>query len=77
MEEGIDDLVTFEGTTVDELIKAFHGEVDDYIRLCKEQKKESLKSYKGNFHSRSRDGYVISLNFLNVGIWWALVDSNH
>ena len=34
--EGIDDLVTFEGRSVDELIKAFHEEVDDYIKLCKE-----------------------------------------
>ena len=38
--EGVDDLVTFEGKSVDELIKAFHEEVDDYIDLCKEQNKE-------------------------------------
>lgn len=50
--EGIDDLVTFEGSTVEELIQAFHEEVDDYIRLCKEQGKEPLKSYKGSFNVR-------------------------
>lgn len=50
--EGIDDLVTFEGKSVDELIKAFHEEVDDYIELCKEQGKEHLKSYKGSFNVR-------------------------
>ncbi len=50
--EGIDDLVTFEGSTVDELIKAFHEEVDDYIKLCKEHGKESLRSYKGSFNVR-------------------------
>jgi predicted HicB family RNase H-like nuclease len=50
--EGIDDLVTFEGKSVDELIKAFHEEVDDYIELCKEQGKEPLRSYKGSFNVR-------------------------
>ncbi|GAB60789.1 MAG: type II toxin-antitoxin system HicB family antitoxin [Candidatus Jettenia sp.] len=50
--KGIDDLVTFEGSTVEELIKAFHEEVDDYIKLCKEQSKEPLRSYKGSFNVR-------------------------
>ncbi|MCF6158049.1 MAG: type II toxin-antitoxin system HicB family antitoxin [wastewater metagenome] len=50
--EGIDDLITFEGSTVDELINAFHEEVDDYIRLCRERGKEPLKSYKGSFNVR-------------------------
>ena len=50
--EGIDDLVTFEGKSVDELIKTFHEEVDDYIELCKEQGKEPLRSYKGSFNVR-------------------------
>ena len=50
--EGIDDLVTFEGRSVDELLEAFHSEVDDYIKLCKEHGKESLRSYKGGFNVR-------------------------
>ncbi len=50
--EGVDDLVTFEGKSVDALIKAFHEEVDDYIELCKEQGKEPLRSYKGSFNVR-------------------------
>ncbi len=50
--EGINDLVTFEGKGVDEPIKAFHEEVDDYIELCKEQGKEPLRSYKGSFNVR-------------------------
>ncbi|MBI2472677.1 MAG: type II toxin-antitoxin system HicB family antitoxin [Planctomycetes bacterium] len=50
--EGVDDLVTFEGKSVEGLIKAFHEEVDDYIELCKEQDKEPLKSYKGSFNVR-------------------------
>lgn len=45
-------LVTFEGCSVDELIKAFHEEVDDYTKLCKEMGKEPTRSYKGSFNVR-------------------------
>ena len=37
--EGIDDLVTFEGTSVAELKKSFKESVDDYIELCKRENK--------------------------------------
>jgi len=50
--EGITDLVTFEGQSVNELVKAFHDAVDDYIALCKETGKEPLKSCKGSFNVR-------------------------
>ena len=50
--EGIDDLVTFEGSSVEELKKAFEEAVDDYIVLCKKKKKESARSYKGSFNIR-------------------------
>lgn len=50
--EGITDLVTFEGKSVDELVRAFHEAVDDYIALCKETGKEPLKSCKGSFNVR-------------------------
>ena len=50
--EGIDDLVTFEGECVQDLIKAFHDETDDYIVLCKKLSKEPQKSYKGSLNIR-------------------------
>ena len=50
--EGINDLVTFEGETVNELKKAFEESVKDYIELCKEVDKEPLKSFKGSFNVR-------------------------
>lgn len=50
--EGINDLVTFEGDSVKEIIKAFHEAVDDYITLCKEVGKEPFKSAKGSFNVR-------------------------
>jgi predicted HicB family RNase H-like nuclease len=50
--EGINDLVTFEGETVDQLKMAFEDSVKDYIELCKEVNKEPLKSFKGSFNVR-------------------------
>lgn len=34
---GIDDLVTFEATSVDELEREFHVSVDEYLAFCTEQ----------------------------------------
>jgi predicted HicB family RNase H-like nuclease len=50
--EGINDLVTFEGQSVDELVSAFHESVEDYILLCEKAKKPVQKSYKGSFNVR-------------------------
>ncbi|MBI5886565.1 MAG: type II toxin-antitoxin system HicB family antitoxin [Deltaproteobacteria bacterium] len=48
----INDLVTFDGETVDELINAFHDATDDYLALCKEVGKEPAKAPKGSFNVR-------------------------
>lgn len=48
--EGINDLVTFEGTTVLKLKTAFKEAIEDYIELCKETGKEIFKSFKGSFN---------------------------
>ncbi len=50
--EGIDDLVTFEGESVSQLKKAFAEAVRDYLDLCKAQKKNPEKSFKGSFNIR-------------------------
>ncbi|TVR55146.1 MAG: type II toxin-antitoxin system HicB family antitoxin [Spirochaetaceae bacterium] len=50
--EGIDDLISFEGTSVSELKESFHEAVEDYIALCKENNKSNEKSYKGSFNVR-------------------------
>lgn len=34
------DVITFEGTTVDEIIRAFHDSIDDYLEFCKELGKQ-------------------------------------
>ncbi len=50
--EGISDLITFEGTTVDELESAFHEMVNQHIADCKKEGKPEAKSYKGVFNVR-------------------------
>lgn len=50
--EGINDLITFEGKSVKELLSSFKEAVDDYINICKSNKKPIYKSYKGSFNVR-------------------------
>jgi predicted HicB family RNase H-like nuclease len=50
--EGINDLITFEGSTVDELETAFKNMVDLHIVDCMEEGKPAEKSYKGVFNVR-------------------------
>jgi len=50
--EMIDDLVTFEATTAEELENNFHNAVDEYILTCKELGREPQKTYKGVFNVR-------------------------
>lgn len=49
----IDDLVTYEGETVEELENAFREMVEDYIATCKEIGKEPQKAYSGSFNVRT------------------------
>ena len=50
--EGIDDLVTFEGASVEELTAGFKEAVEDYLELCKRTGKRVEKSYRGTFNVR-------------------------
>lgn len=50
--KNIDDLVTYEACNVEELKKAFHGAVDDYLTICSKAGKEPEKGYKGSFNVR-------------------------
>lgn len=49
---GINDSITFEGASVQELKKNFKGAVDDYIALCKRHNKPAQKSMTGSFNIR-------------------------
>ena len=49
---GIRALISYEGTTAQELIDDFRGAVDDYLALCQEQGIEPERAYKGSFNVR-------------------------
>ncbi len=50
--EGIDGLVNFEGTSVEELKSAFHEAVDDYLAYCEQEGIIPHKSYSGTLNIR-------------------------
>ena len=49
---GINDLVTFEATSVESLLSAFHEAVDDYLDICQRYGKAPEKAYSGQFNIR-------------------------
>jgi predicted HicB family RNase H-like nuclease len=46
------DVITFQGTTVKEIERAFRDSIDDYIAWCKEDGVEPEKPYSGRFNIR-------------------------
>jgi len=46
------DVITFQGTTVDEIKQAFHDSVDDYLVFYKERGEEPDKPFSGTFNVR-------------------------
>jgi predicted HicB family RNase H-like nuclease len=43
------DVITFQGTSVKDLQKAFRDSVDDYLSFCEERAEEPDKPFSGNF----------------------------
>ena len=50
--EGINDLITFEGSTVDELEEGFKYMIEEHIKDCRKNDVPIEKSYKGNLNIR-------------------------
>lgn len=50
--EGVNDLITFEGESVDELVSSFQYVVDEHIKDCASENIDVEKSYKGSFNVR-------------------------
>ncbi len=46
---GINDVITFEGKTPEELVQAFHDSVDDYLAFCEERSEAPEKPFSGKF----------------------------
>ncbi len=49
---GMKSLVSYEGTTLEELEKDFQGAVDDYLEVCENANITPEKTYKGSFNVR-------------------------
>ena len=49
---GIQDSLNFHGTTIIEIVEAFHQSVDHYLALCEELGKNPDKEFKGSFNVR-------------------------
>ena len=45
----IRDVITFEGVSVDEVQKAFHESVDDYLAFCAARSEDPEKPFSGKF----------------------------
>ena len=61
---GIRDVVTFQGTSVDEVRQAFEDSVDDYLEFCRERREEPDKPYSGRFVLRIKSSLHRKLNML-------------
>ena len=46
------DVITFQGTTVEEIEQAFRDSVDDYIEFCSERGEEADKPFSGRLMVR-------------------------
>ena len=49
---GLKDVITFQGTSVDELEEAFTDSVDDYLEFCKKKARAPEKPFSGNLMLR-------------------------
>lgn len=49
---GLKDVITFQGTSVKELSKAFKDSIDDYLTWCKERGEKPEKTFSGNLRIR-------------------------
>ena len=50
--QGIRSLISYEGTTVAELVADFHGAVDEYLAICEEEGTKPEVAYKGSLNIR-------------------------
>jgi predicted HicB family RNase H-like nuclease len=49
---GLRDVITFEGTTVEEAERAFRESVDDYLEFCRERGERPERPHSGKFQVR-------------------------
>lgn len=74
---GMRDVLDFHGRTVEELEKAFHETVDDYIAWCREEGVEPQKTWSGKMtfrpddDLRNRIALAAALSGKSINAWMA------
>ena len=72
---GLKDVVTFQGTSVEELEQAFKDSIDDYLDYCKELGRVPEKPFSGNLVLRlppeihERAAYQAKRSGLSLNAW--------
>jgi predicted HicB family RNase H-like nuclease len=72
---GLRDVITFQGTSVDELEQAFKDSVDEYLDFCKELGRAPEKPFSGKLILRlppeihERAAYQAKSNGLSLNAW--------
>ena len=72
---GLRDVVTFQGTSVEELEQAFKDSIDEYLDFCKELGRAPEKPFSGNLILRlspkihERAAYEAKCNGLSLNAW--------
>lgn len=49
---GLKDIITFQGSSVEELEEAFKDSIEDYLAWCKKRKEKPEKTFSGTFNLR-------------------------
>jgi len=77
------DVITFQGSTVAEIKKAFKESIDDYLNFCKERNEEPEKPFSGKFNLRiepelHRQVYIAAKqNQISLNQWIAEAIKHH
>lgn len=72
---GLRDVITFQGTSVDELEQAFKDSVDEYLDFCAELKRAPEKPFSGKLMLRlppeihERAAYEAKCNGISLNAW--------
>ncbi len=49
---GLKDIITFQGSSAEELEQVFHDSINDYLAWCKKRKEKPEKTFSGTFNLR-------------------------
>lgn len=80
---GLNDVIGFEGSSVEELESSFHRAVDGYLAVCQEAGRDPEKTYSGTIYIRTdpdmhkRVDRAASLSNQSINQWVQLALLHH